>query len=91
MHIATYGSAGIYNHDPKRARKLLLRKKQISEIGSQLAEKGLTLVPLRVYVKKHWAKVELGLGRGKRKYDKRRTIKEREQDREARRATQRFS
>ena len=86
MHVASYDAGGIYNHDPKRPRKLLLHKDEIRDITGKLSEKGLTLVPLRIYVKKHWAKVELGLARGKRKYDKRRAIMERERDREARRA-----
>lgn len=85
-HVASYDAGGINNHDPKRPRKLLLHKAEIKDITDKLSQKGLTLVPLRLYVKKHWAKVELGLAKGKRKYDKRRVIIERERDREARRA-----
>ena len=86
MHIATYNPAGQRNHDPKRPRKLLMRRREIEEIGGKISQRGLTLVPLKVYVKNHWAKVELGLGRGKRQYDKRKAIIERDKDREARRA-----
>ena len=85
-HVGSYDAGGINNHDPKRPRKLLLHKAEIKDITDKLSQKGLTLVPLRLYVKKHWAKVELGLAKGKRKYDKRRAIIERERDREAQRA-----
>ena len=86
VHIALYNPAGRQNHDPKRPRKLLLHRNQINEIAGKISQKGLTLVPLRIYVKNHWAKMELGLARGKRKYDKRKAIIERDKDREARRA-----
>ena len=86
MHVALYDPGGVHNHDPKRPRKLLLHRNEIIEVASKISQRGLTLVPLRIYVKKHWAKVELGLARGKRKYDKRRAIIERDRDREARRA-----
>ena len=86
MHIASYDAGGVYNHDPQRPRKLLLHGAEISELISSLSQKSLTLVPLRLYVKKHLAKVELGLVRGKRKYDKRRAIIDRDRDREASRA-----
>lgn len=86
MHIAPYNPAGQRNHDPKRPRKLLMRRREIEEIGGKISQRGLTLIPLKVYVKNHWAKVELGLGRGKRQYDKRKAIIERDKDREARRA-----
>ena len=86
MHVALYDPAGQRNHDPKRPRKLLMRRSEIAEIGGKITQRGLTLVPLRLYVKNHWAKIELGLGRGKRQYDKRKAIIERDKDREARRA-----
>lgn len=89
VHIASYENAGSNNHEPQRVRKLLLHKKEVSAIKDQLAQKGLTLVPLRVYVKKRWVKIKLGLGRGKKKYDKRRTIIDRDRDREASRAIKR--
>ena len=88
-HIAPYSAGNIYNHDPKQPRKLLLHKREIAELTAEVNQKGLTLVPLQIYIKKHMAKVELGLARGKRQYDKRKTIMERDQKLEARRAIQR--
>ncbi len=86
IHIAPYGAASTYNHEPRRPRKLLLHRAQIAELTSAVSQKGLTLVALRLYIKNHVAKVELGLGRGKRQYDKRRAIIERELDMAARRS-----
>jgi SsrA-binding protein len=86
MHIAPYEHGGRYNQDPKRPRKLLLRRDQIKEIRAKLEQKGLAVVPLKLYVKRGWAKVELGLGKGKKKYDKRRDIIDRALEREAQRA-----
>jgi SsrA-binding protein len=86
MHIAPYEHGGRYNQDPKRPRKLLLRRDQIKEIRAKLEQRGLAVVPLKLYVKRGWAKVELGLARGKKKYDKRRDIIDRALDREAQRA-----
>ncbi len=85
-HIAPYDPASIFNHDPRRPRKLLLHRDEINKLTSTVAEKGLTLVALRLYIKAHVAKVELALARGKRQYDKRRAIIDRELDRTARRA-----
>ena len=85
-YIAPYDPASVYNHDPRRPRKLLLHRDQIAELASQVAEKRLTIVPLRLYIKRHVAKVELALARGKRQYDKRRAIMDKELDLEARRA-----
>ena len=85
-YIAPYDPASQHNHDPKRNRKLLLHRAEILEMSSSAAERGLTIVPLRVYIKHHVAKVELGMARGKRQYDKRRAIIDRDMDREARRA-----
>ena len=84
-HIALYEAGGIYNHDPIRSRKLLLHHKQIAEIVGQLSAKRLTMVPLKLYLKDGRAKVEIGLARGKRLYDKREAIKERDVERELRR------
>jgi SsrA-binding protein len=78
MHISPYEQGSIYNHEPRRRRKLLLQKKQIRKLIGRLKEKGLTLVPLSVYFKGPYAKVELTLARGKRSYDKRAAIAERE-------------
>lgn len=85
-YIAPYDPASIYNHDPRRQRKLLLHRGEINKLISTVAEKGLTLIALRLYIKEHVAKVELALARGKRQYDKRRAIIDRELDRTARRA-----
>ncbi len=85
-HISPYDAASVFNHDPRRSRKLLLHRNQIAELSADIAQKGLTLVALRLYIKNHVAKVELGLARGKRQYDKRRAIMEREMDMAARQA-----
>ena len=82
-YIAPYESASFYNHDPRRQRKLLLHREQISKLSGAAAEKGLTIVALRIYIKNHVAKVELALAKGKRQYDKRRAIMERDLDRQA--------
>ena len=89
LHIAQYSAGSRENHDPTRRRKLLLRKDQITRLTKMVSERGLTLVPLRLYIKKHYAKVELGLGRGRKRYDKRRAIVERDREREARQAVRR--
>jgi SsrA-binding protein len=81
-HIARYEAASYMGHEPTRARKLLMHHKQIRLLLGKLAEKGLTLVPLRMYIKERTAKLEIGLGRGKKLYDKRETIKRREEERE---------
>jgi SsrA-binding protein len=81
MHINPYEHGSIYNHEPRRKRKLLLHKKQIRKLLGGLKEKGLTLVPLSVYFKGPYAKVELALARGKKSYDKREAIAKRESDR----------
>jgi SsrA-binding protein len=85
-HISPYEQAGRENPDPRRERKLLLRRAEISRLAGKVAERGLTLVPLQLYFKGGRAKVELGLARGKRSHDKREAIRRREQDREMRRA-----
>jgi SsrA-binding protein len=85
-HISEYDNAGYGGHDPRQTRKLLLHKREIERLASDLAEKGLALVPLRLYFKEGRAKLELGLGRGKTLYDKRRAIAERDARREADRA-----
>jgi len=85
-HFADYENAGYAGHDPRRTRKLLLHRREIERLAAALAEKGLSLVPLRLYFKEGRAKLELGLGRGKTLYDKRRTIAARDAKREADRA-----
>ena len=86
LHIDEYSPAARNNHDPKRPRKLLLRKKQIAELARASDQRGLTLVPLRLYIRNHRAKIELGVARGKKRHDKRRALIEREREREARAA-----
>src|ERR671923_1791505 len=86
MHIAPYKPAARENHDPERARKLLLHRYEIERLIGKTAERGLTLVPTRVYFKGPHAKVELALARGKEQRDKRRAIKERDTRREIDRA-----
>ena len=81
-HIAPYESGNRYNHDPARPRKLLMHRKEISELASKVREKRFAIVPLRVYLKKGRAKVELGLGKGKRLYDKRESIARRQANRD---------
>jgi SsrA-binding protein len=85
-YIAPYAFSRLGGHDPERERKLLLHRREIDRVASKLAEKGLTLVPLRIYFKDGKAKIELGLGRGKRTYDKRQSLKAKEQKREMDRA-----
>jgi SsrA-binding protein len=85
-HVAPYDPASRFGHEPRRARKLLLHKRQIARWQSQVQAKGYTLIPLRVYIRDNRAKVELALARGKRQYDKRAAIAKREDDRRVRRA-----
>jgi SsrA-binding protein len=75
-HISPYAPAGPYNqHEPERPRPLLLQRRQIDKLRGKIVERGFTLVPLRIYFRGGWAKVELGLGKGKRAYDKRESKK----------------
>ena len=85
-HIALYDAGSVYNHDPKRPRKLLMHREEIDKLRSVIAERGVTLVALSIFLKGHVAKVGLGLARGKRQYDKRRALMDKDMDREARRA-----
>jgi len=85
-HIAPYGAGSYQNHEPTRPRRLLMHRKQIADWSAQANEKGLTIVPLSLYLKRGMAKVELGLARGRKQYDKRRAIARREADREIERA-----
>jgi SsrA-binding protein len=88
-HIAVYEHGNRYNHDPMRNRKLLLHRREIDQLMSKVATKGLTLIPLKLYLKGGRAKIELGLCRGKKLYDKREAIAEREAKREIERAVRR--
>lgn len=85
-HIAPYEPAAYLNHEPKRTRKLLLHAGEIARLTGKLNERGFTLIPLKLYFKKGRAKIELGLCKGKRTYDKRAAIKKREAAREVSRA-----
>ena len=86
VHIAPYDPASRYGHEPRRKRKLLLHKREIARLARQVQEKGYTLVPVRLYLRGNLAKVELALARGKRQYDKRAAIAERDSRRRAERA-----
>ncbi len=88
-HISPYAPAAAAGHDPVRPRKLLLHRRQIQHLLGKVKERGYTLVPLRVYFKEGRAKVEIGLARGKKLYDKRRAIREREMRRELQRTVRR--
>jgi SsrA-binding protein len=82
MHIGPYDQAGQFGHDTRRTRKLLLKKREINRFLGRAVEKGSTLVPLTVYFKRGWAKVELGVARGKREFDKREDLKKRDAKRD---------
>ena len=86
-HIAPYEQGNRNNHEPTRARKLLLHRDQIAELAGKTQQKGLTLVPLKLYIRDGMAKLELGVARGKQAHDKRRVIAERDQRRELERTT----
>ena len=83
MHISPYEKGNIFNKDPLRTKKLLLHKKEINKLMGKIAENGYTLVPLQVYFKDGRAKVEIGLAKGKKLYDKRQDIAKKDQRREA--------
>ena len=85
MHINPYEKGNIFNNDPLRVRKLLLHKTEINKLAAKIAEKGYTLVPLQVYFKGSLVKVEIGLARGKKLYDKRDDIAKKDQRREVER------
>ena len=85
MHLAPYEQGNVNNHEPKRPRKLLLHRRQMDDLGVQLTQKGVTIVPLRLYIKGRVAKVLLGLAKGKRRYNKKDSLIQREMDREAQR------
>jgi SsrA-binding protein len=85
-HIATYDAASYNTHEPVRPRKLLLHRKEIDTLVSKVVQKGLTLVPLKLYIKHGVAKLELGVAKGKKVYDKREAIARRDADREVERA-----
>ncbi len=85
MHISPYEKGNIFNKDPMRVRKLLLHKSEINKLVGQTKEKGITIMPLRVYFKGSLVKVEIGIAKGKKLYDKRQDIAKKDQQREAQR------
>jgi len=85
VHIAPYEQGTHFNHDPLRTRKLLLKKKEINRLLGETQSAGLTLVPLKVYLKNGYAKVLIGLAKGKKQYDKRESLKRKDQEREIKR------
>ncbi|OGH85960.1 MAG: SsrA-binding protein [Candidatus Magasanikbacteria bacterium RIFOXYC12_FULL_33_11] len=85
-HISKYKYASLKDYEPERSRKILLNRKQIAYLTGKLQEKGLTIVPLAVYTKGRKIKVEIGIGRGKKQFDKKRVLKEREEKRDMKRA-----
>jgi SsrA-binding protein len=89
MHVPAYKEGSFSNHEPRRPRKLLLHREEIRRLAGRVAEQGLTLVPTRLYFKRGLVKIDLALARGKKLWDKRRDIKERESKRELARAVQR--
>ncbi|MGX6970769.1 SsrA-binding protein SmpB [Vagococcus bubulae] len=86
VHISPYEQGNIFNHDPLRTRKLLLHKKQIIKIETEMKNPGVTLIPLKLYIKDGFAKVLLGLAKGKKQYDKREDLKRKDMNREINRA-----
>ncbi|MGD8190629.1 SsrA-binding protein SmpB [Brevibacillus ginsengisoli] len=86
VHISPYDQGNRFNHEPERTRKLLMRRNEILKLIGLTREKGYSLVPLSIYLKGGWAKVELGLAKGKKNYDKRETLKKKDAVREVERA-----
>lgn len=87
VHISPHSSTNkVFNHDPRRTRKLLLRRDEIRKLIGKVEQKGLTLVPLKIYLKSGWVKVHLALARGKKLHDKRETLKRKQEKREIERA-----
>ena len=91
MHISTYKEGNIFNHEETRTRKLLLHKKEILKLNDKIRLEGFTLVPLKLYFKGQHAKLLIGIARGKKNYDKRESIKERDTEREIKKAMKNYS
>lgn len=91
LHIAEYEQGNRYNHDPTRSRKLLLHRKQIDKLIGLTKQQGYTLVPLKIYIKNGFAKVLIGLGKGKKQYDKRDDMKKQQMKRDADRALKEYN
>lgn len=86
LHISEYSFGNIHNHEPMQERKLLLQKKELKKLENRIKEKGYSIIPLKIFIAANgFAKMEIGLGRGKKIYDKRESIKERETDRDIKR------
>ena len=85
-HVSQYNFGNIHNHDPLRPRRLLLHRSEIRRLYGQVKEQGLTLIPIKIYLKGGIIKMELALGRGKKMYDKRQTMKKRDAERDVERA-----
>lgn len=90
MHISHYKEGNIFNHEETRTRKLLLHKKEIYKLNDKVRLEGFTLVPLKLYFKDNYAKILLGVAKGKKDYDKRETIKKRDTEREIRKAMKQY-
>ena len=86
VHISPFKEGNIFNHDPLRQRKLLLKQREINKLTKQVTQDGVTLVPLKVYIKRGVAKVLIGIAKGKKQHDKRQALKEKTMKREAQRA-----
>jgi len=91
VHIAPYKEGSIYNVDPERDRRLLLHRQQIVRLATKVRERGYTLVPLRLYFRRGFAKIELGLAKGRKTYDKRRKLREEDDRRRTEEALKRYS
>lgn len=91
VHIALYKQGSIHNVEPDRDRRLLLHRHEIARLATKTKERGYTIIPLRIYFKDGFAKIELGLGRGKKTYDKRRKLRERDEKKRTQDALKRYS
>lgn len=91
VHISPYEQGNIFNHDPLRTRKLLLHKKQIARLVGETKNTGITIVPLKVYIRDGYAKVLIGIAKGKKQYDKREDLKRKDVDRQISRTLKNFS
>ncbi len=89
-HVATYDAASYFNHDPKRKRRLLLNKKEIVKMWNDVRQKGVTIVPVKIYLKNGRAKIEIALAKGKKLYDKRQSIAKKDQEREIARSRKEY-
>lgn len=90
VHISPYEQGNIFNHNPLRTRKLLLHKKQIDKLYGEMKQQGMSIVPLKVYLKDGYAKVLIGLAKGKKQYDKRESLKRKDQERQIARAMKNY-